>query len=457
MTLVRKDAPAERSNTGETAKGFGDQDVKVKGKRANASQRRVIDEVLTQADQDRASRRVMIAAIMTITQESRAGEEAVSVSGEHLGPFHQDKGWGSEEDRKDPAGATHNFLITGPSAWKKVNGGVKNAPGNLAEAIEKVQHSGVPQGYGQWEREAENTVDAWLASDSHGEASYTKKYEFTRGDRQGSRENSWDAMARLVGEVGAYRWAAFNTLFAASGDELRQQAASLTIRGDEPWLLKEPAWTWANNRAITEVTLEVLADRWSVTPGGCVVCHADLGATVAGRYMVWHIDGESLDSPVQTVVLRRPTRLKTEPPSETAEREGGDSNELKDICKDISENRHKYVYGGSHGPKLSSLEPSSPFDCSSSVSYALHRAGMFKGSVAIVSGAFASSYGKPGKGDEFTIWANDGHVWLEGYDSDGKFAWRFDTSQHGGQSGPAYTEKPRNDQSRFTARHWPGH
>lgn len=460
MTLVRDVAGAKRSGGSDAksgqagrTRGVGNAEIKVKGVRATAKQRSTIDGVLQEAQSERASRRVMIAAIMCITQESGAGvlEEP---SGAHLGPFQQEASafYGSAAQRRDPTHSTSRFL----AEWKRVNGGIKKAPGDLATGIELVQRSGRPDLYRQWEPEATRTVDHVLASGDVGEATYIKRYLFTRGERHGARENSWDAMARLVGEVGAYRWAAGNVLYAVSGDELRAGAASLTIDGDEPWLLAPPQWSWANNRAVVEVTLRVLADRWDVMPGAAVIMHDKFGVT-SGRYMVWNVAGDRLDSPVATVVLRRPTRLKAEPASEVGTRSGGVSGTLVQIAKTISDNRHEYVYGGSHGPPLSKLKPSSPFDCSSSCSYALYKADMFDGNVAIVSGAFASSWGKHGKGDEFTVWANGEHVWIEGYDSDHKPAWRFDTSHHGGKSGPMYTTVARSDQSRFTPRHWPGH
>jgi hypothetical protein len=459
MALQRRNSPATRSASSEATagdagrpRGTGSADYKVKGKRATAKQRETIDGCLAQAQEDGASRRVMIATVMTITQESNAGELASVMTGnDDVGIFQQGRNWVSEKEAKDPAASTHAFLVTGPTSWKKVHDGLKNAPGNLNQAIMKVQIS--VGGYAPWEKEATKTVDTWLDTGGGGGGSYIKQYNFTRGEKGGQRENSWDAAARLVEEVGAYRWAAGNVLYAVSGDELRAAAPSLTIRGDEGWLVRQPAYSWANNREISEVNLDVLGDRWDVMPGACVVL-SSLYGPMAGRWLVWNASGDRLDSPVVHVVLRRPTRLRDEPPSESAQRsesEGGGS--LYDICKKISDNRHEYVYGGSHGPKLSSLKPSSPFDCSSSTSFALHEAGMFDGSVAITSGEFAKSWGKAGKGDDFTVWANGTHVWMEGYDGS-DFAWRFDTSQHSGKSGPMLTTKERNDQSRFTPRHW---
>jgi peptidoglycan hydrolase-like protein with peptidoglycan-binding domain len=63
-----------------------------------------------------------------------------------------------------------------------------------------------------------------------------------------------------------------------------------------------------------------------------------------------------------------------------------------------------YKYGGGHGQWNDS-----GYDCSGSVSYALHGGGLLK--VALDSGQFMS-WGAPGKGRHITIYANPGHVYM---------------------------------------------
>lgn len=343
MALKRPTAPARRKREA-SPRGTGTGEYKVMGQRASATQRRVIDGCLAQAEKDGASRRVMVAVIMCITQESGAGRLMDVMTGnDDVGIFQQGRNWISVEGAKDPAAATHAFLITGPSSWKKVHGGVKVAPGDLNAAIVKVQIS--VGGYGQWEAEAERTVEEWLGNGgSEGDTTVSKRYTFTRGERRGSKEDSWEAADRLIKEVGGFRWAAANTFYCVSGDELRMQAPSLTIRGDEGWLRKSPAWSWASRRSINEMTLEVLADRWDVMPGGLVVLHRALGA-MSGRWLVHQVSGASLDSPEATVLLRRPAVLRPEPPNERVARQGlaGDGDAA-----------------GGRGTKLGDTYPGSP-------------------------------------------------------------------------------------------------
>jgi hypothetical protein len=72
-----------------------------------------------------------------------------------------------------------------------------------------------------------------------------------------------------------------------------------------------------------------------------------------------------------------------------------------------------YVYGGGHGSFTAS-----GYDCSGSVSYVLHAAGLLsvpEDSIGL------ESFGAPGPGRHVTIYANGGHAWMT---IDGR---RFDT------------------------------
>ena len=96
-----------------------------------------------------------------------------------------------------------------------------------------------------------------------------------------------------------------------------------------------------------------------------------------------------------------------------------------------------YVYGGGHG----SFE-SAGYDCSGSVSYALHGGGLI--SSPIDSTGFMS-YGAPGPGKRITIYANPGHVYMV---IDGR---RFDTSARS-ETGSRWTGTSRSG-SGYVVRH----
>ncbi|HEY8769765.1 MAG TPA: hypothetical protein VIM03_04430, partial [Thermoleophilaceae bacterium] len=73
-----------------------------------------------------------------------------------------------------------------------------------------------------------------------------------------------------------------------------------------------------------------------------------------------------------------------------------------------------YIYGGGHG---SFNAPG--YDCSGSVSYALHGGGLLS---SPLDSSALMSYGAPGPGRHITIYANPGHAYMT---IDGR---RFDTS-----------------------------
>ena len=99
-----------------------------------------------------------------------------------------------------------------------------------------------------------------------------------------------------------------------------------------------------------------------------------------------------------------------------------------------------YRYGGGHGSYQDS-----GYDCSGSMSYALHYAGLLR--TPLDSTGFMS-YGRPGRGRHVTIYAHPGHAYMV---VDGR---RFDTSAIR-ETGSRWTNTPRSS-SGYVVRHPPG-
>ena len=99
-----------------------------------------------------------------------------------------------------------------------------------------------------------------------------------------------------------------------------------------------------------------------------------------------------------------------------------------------------YKYGGGHG-----TYHDSGYDCSGSISYALHYAGLLR--TPLDSSGFMS-YGLPGPGRHVTIYANAGHAYMV---VDHR---RFDTSAIG-ETGSRWTSTHRSS-SGYAVRHPPG-
>lgn len=102
--------------------------------------------------------------------------------------------------------------------------------------------------------------------------------------------------------------------------------------------------------------------------------------------------------------------------------------------------RTPYIWGGGHGSFSAK-----GYDCSGSVSYVLHGAGILSSPLA--SGGLAS-WGKPGPGRWITVYANGGHVFVT------VGGLRFDTSGRSG-TGSRWQGASRPGGG-YAIRHWPG-
>jgi hypothetical protein len=99
-----------------------------------------------------------------------------------------------------------------------------------------------------------------------------------------------------------------------------------------------------------------------------------------------------------------------------------------------------YRYGGGHG-----TYHDSGYDCSGSVSFALHYAGLLR---TPLDSSGLMSYGAPGRGRHITIYANAGHAYMV---VDGR---RFDTSAIS-ETGSRWTSTHRSSAG-YVVRHPPG-
>ena len=120
---------------------------------------------------------------------------------------------------------------------------------------------------------------------------------------------------------------------------------------------------------------------------------------------------------------------------------GGGGGRLQRLVRAANRIASKpYKYGGGHGSYRDS-----GYDCSGSISYALHFAGLLR--TPLDSTGFMS-YGLPGRGRHVTIYANSGHAFMT---VDGR---RFDTSAIR-ETGSRWTSTPRSS-SGYVVRHPPG-
>ncbi len=101
-----------------------------------------------------------------------------------------------------------------------------------------------------------------------------------------------------------------------------------------------------------------------------------------------------------------------------------------------------YVYGGGHGSWNSS-----GYDCSGSVSYALHGGGLLS---QTEDSSQLESYGSRGAGRWITIWANSGHVYMY------VAGLRFDTGAQSSTGGSRWTASAQSNAG-YVERHPTGY
>lgn len=294
-------------------------------------------------------------------------------------------------------------------------------------------------------------------------------YKFKRGERNGKREGSWEAITRMATEV---NWRAFmlkDTLcFIAENDpsktemDLFRGAIYTTIDPKDERMYSYSGEVDVNKKS-SEFNFTYLADRWAFTPGSVVRLQGFSGA-YNGRWLVASTRRDYFN-PVAEVTLKRPSPSKPEPANEvrtetqtiedqhnSGSSSGGGSTIFDKVYNEavrIHNQPRPYLWGGGHG----GFGSSGGLDCSGYVSYALHAGGILD--TPLTSGSLAS-WGEPGAGKRFTVYANNGHVFMHFY-GNRKFK-RADTSDGyggGGGKGPNCRTNHRPTAG-FSARHWRG-
>lgn len=352
------------------------------------------------------------------------------------------------------------------------------------EIAQSVQGSAFSDGsnYKANQGEAEEWVKAFHlitgADDLSQNTTVDRAYYFGRGYDSGGGvikgEDSWDAMNRLAYEVNDRVFVRGNTIYYVTDDDIYKQKPELELSRLSPRVI-DFSFDWDEGKPVNEASLTI--QRLDI-PQGVTIEMADAGPASV-RWLVWQVEREKSGG-FSTLQLRTPQKAKPEPAPqrESITVEGDPSGKVTDAfdamlraMKAVDRKTPGYTYGGGHGPSLDSLPASTRFDCSSSVSWVLHKAGLFPHSTAWVSGDFAAKFGKPGKGKLFTVWANADHVWIQLHKSQ---YWRFDTGgprvtrvqQHGGgpdagaivieEGSGAHLSTESRSTGGFTARHYEG-
>lgn len=118
-------------------------------------------------------------------------------------------------------------------------------------------------------------------------------------------------------------------------------------------------------------------------------------------------------------------------------------------CNRMIAKDQPYKWGGGH----SHFDPDGPWDCSGAVSWLTHNAGLLQSNTPLTSTGFMRE-GESGKGNEFTIYANPSHVFIQ-FETGSRAGQSWGTTRRFGRTGSLQWHN--HTTAGFTARHYTGH
>lgn len=285
--------------------------ITVKGKRASAAQRRVLDDVLEEGTRQKASERVLIGAVMCVTGESLA-QNLAGGDRDSVGAFQQrrSQGWPATRNvRKD----AREFFKRAIPAFRRH--GTAKSIGWIVDSVQRSFTYGTArQGaeYDRWREEAERTVKAWGGGSPGADGRRRKGVVFRRGE-PGKPESSWDAAGRLAGEVRWRRFMRRGTLWVVRDEWLIKRRARMVLtrrsRG-----VQRIEFEWDSGKRVQGATVTMLAAYNVALPGDRIDLR-DVGKAGSGPYLLSSAR-RSRFSPLVTVELRRPVAALPEPRGE---------------------------------------------------------------------------------------------------------------------------------------------
>lgn len=419
----------EEHTQGEPGLGKADVgSIDVKHVAADLEQIHVIDTVLDTGMSMGMSFKLLVCAIMTITQETDARNLNSGSAG--MGPFSQEPGtWGTSN-----VGATLDIAEDARGFFQAAEKVDKASPAMAKGPLcQEVQHAGAGQLYSQWEDEATRTVEKYLGGSDVGSVSQTvtERYAFERK----KKENAWTNTHELAKEVKWRRFMVAGKFFYVPDSFLMRAKRRATI-DEESNGIDSIDFEMNENMPITEATITCRANYWKVPPGCIVHLHESMGPA-EGDYLVTSIEGTLFRSdPTITVKIHKPVKALKEPANETRTKSisvpGGGSAASPEAPPNMPANVVKmmveaeaiegtpYLWGGGHESTTAVRQRLKKYDCSGAVSRILYVGGYLD--EPLTSGSLAGKF-EAGKGEWFTIYANSQHVWIEFRTVNGWRAW----------------------------------
>jgi hypothetical protein len=425
--------------------------ITIKGQKATRTQLSILERGLDAAMSLDPPEKALLALLVAVIGESTVSY-VVNSSG-HGGPWQS-----SSIDAHDVEKQAHYFMAGGHSFLPE--GAIKLArsqpslkPGDIAT---KVEISGKPGSFYQTHiAEAKKILAAYGGNGSSLSVEVEQPYAFARG----KHENSWDAIQRLAQEVNFRAFIRGDALWYVSEEYLFAQKPQVALVEGEGAVdeITFDIDIGARN-LVTELVATVHAARWTLKAG--MIGRVDEQGPADGRWVLHQVE-LALDGDLATATFNKPIPVKAEPAPETSEvsltaggnvssEAAGPLGQMLAKAIGISNRDMPYVWGGGHN---SSFAPTSGgYDCSGYVSAILNAGGLLS---SPLTSAGLESWGKPGKGRYFTVYANSGHTFIV-FHGLGKYK-RADTSPQGGESrkGPHVRTQNRSTAG-FVARHYSG-
>jgi len=321
--IAKGTASTRRAKEEGRGKGFSPSDkLTVKGAPANSLQRKTMEEVIEGGEDKNAPGLVIVAAIMTIIQETEAG--ANTSNPRYIGPFQQDpRYWAATGNAyKDAVGARgkQGFYDAAIPKYKE------NPNVDLGKFVQMVQgadpsasplNRNYDKSANRWRAEAQHAVNAYGGIEVEGDGSTVgppKAYEFMVGPPDGPKnENYLAAMYRLADEV---QWRAYwvrDVLHYMPEDELFKAKARARIRRFEDGV-ESISFSWDRSKRVNQMILSVRMNRW-VAPVGTVVVFDEGSADVKGRWLITNIRRSMFDQ-LGEITLMKPMHRRKEPAHE---------------------------------------------------------------------------------------------------------------------------------------------
>jgi hypothetical protein len=290
-------------------------------------------------------------------------------------------------------------------------------------------------------------------------------YQFRRGGTDGSHEDSWTCLQRLAQEVNWRCFVSAGAVWFISETQLLKAKPRLVLNEQTPGV-SAIDFEIDNGKVRSEVTVNCRARRWAAPPGS-VVQLTDVGPA-DGFWLVSDMRRSLFEADAE-ITLKRATKKLPEPAPEQATTSVSSRRSARDApgasvgspaakaylaARSIDAKHYPYVWGGGHARAGS---PSGGgYDCSGSTVAVLAAAGLgfHPGGPTATSGTIARSWGRAGRGQYLTVYANDVHVFIVFHTPKGDQ--HFGTGRWGKSWGGAGFNPQMHPTSGFSARHWPG-